>query len=50
MQYWNAACTLIYLKDKNVQEAYQPETETMLFEDTVIMEATDWTKYFDNLD
>lgn len=47
--YWNAACTLVYLKDSHVSEMYQPETETMLFEDVVILESTDWEKYFTQL-
>lgn len=48
-QYWNAACTLVYLKDSHVSESFQPETEMMLYEDTVILESTDWEKYFNKL-
>lgn len=48
-QYWNAACTLVYLKDTHVSESFQPVTEMMLYEDTVILESTDWEKYFNKL-
>ena len=48
-QYYDAACQLVYYKDKNVKESYVPEKSSMLFEKVVLFEAHDWTKYFNSV-
>ena len=45
-KYYDAACTLIYFKDKSLGEAYEAEVETMLFEGHVLFEENNWTEYF----
>ena len=45
-KYYDAACTLIYFKDKSLGEAYEAEVETMLFEVHILLEENNWTEYF----
>ena len=45
-KYYDAACALVYFKDKSLSEAYEPDVETMLYEGRVLFEANDWTAYF----
>ena len=45
-KYYDAACTLIYFKDKSLGEAYEADVETMLFEGHVLFEENNWTEYF----
>ena len=46
---YDAACAMIYFEDGTLNESYEADVETMIFEGRVLFEASNWTSYFKRL-